>query len=104
MYKIKDLPVDERPRERLLNVGVNNLSDKELISIIHRIKLVLDYNKHYSIDAFMNDINVLIIRNPSLTRKIKRMVQDNYILKLSNNGGKTPNLQPVPIPQRLYVV
>ena len=34
LYKIKDLPANERPRERLLNVGVNNLSDKELISII----------------------------------------------------------------------
>ena len=34
MYKIKDLPIDERPRERLLNVGVNNLSDKEILSVI----------------------------------------------------------------------
>ena len=34
MYKIKDLPINERPRERLLNVGVNNLSDKEILSII----------------------------------------------------------------------
>ena len=34
MYKIKDLPVEERPRERLKEVGVSNLTDKEIISII----------------------------------------------------------------------
>lgn len=34
MYKIKDLPIEERPRERLKSVGVNNLTDKEIISII----------------------------------------------------------------------
>ena len=27
-YRIKDLPTSERPRERLKEVGVNNLSDK----------------------------------------------------------------------------
>ena len=34
MYKIKDLPVEGRPRERLKEVGVSNLTDKEIISII----------------------------------------------------------------------
>lgn len=34
MYKIKELPITERPRERLKSVGVNNLTDKEIISII----------------------------------------------------------------------
>ena len=33
-YKIKDLPIEERPRERLKRVGVENLSNKELLSII----------------------------------------------------------------------
>ena len=28
-YKIKELPLEERPRERLKQVGVKNLSDKE---------------------------------------------------------------------------
>ena len=57
MYKIKDLPIEERPRERLLNVGVNNLSDKELISIILKTgtigknveELALDILKKYSL-------------------------------------------------------
>lgn len=33
-YKIKELPISERPRERLLEVGKENITDKELISII----------------------------------------------------------------------
>ena len=32
--KLKEMPVLERPRERLINVGVENLSDEELLSII----------------------------------------------------------------------
>lgn len=31
---IKDIPVEERPRERFINYGVSNLSNEELISII----------------------------------------------------------------------
>ena len=33
-YLIKELPISERPRERLKKVGANNLSDKELLAII----------------------------------------------------------------------
>lgn len=33
-YKIKEIPIDERPRERLINYGASNITDKELISII----------------------------------------------------------------------
>lgn len=32
--KIKDLPINDRPRERLINKGVQNLSDEELLSIV----------------------------------------------------------------------
>lgn len=31
---IKNIPIDERPRERLINNGVSNLSNEELLSII----------------------------------------------------------------------
>ena len=34
MYKIKDIPLDDRPRERLINSGVSNLSNEELLAII----------------------------------------------------------------------
>lgn len=33
-YRIRDIPTFERPRERLKSVGVNNLTDKELLAII----------------------------------------------------------------------
>ena len=32
--KIKELPINERPRERLINKGVTSLSDEELLSIV----------------------------------------------------------------------
>ena len=32
--RIKDLPESERPRERMIKVGINNLSNEELLSII----------------------------------------------------------------------
>lgn len=35
-YLIKELPLEERPRERFKNYGVESLSDEELISIILR--------------------------------------------------------------------
>ena len=35
-YKIKDLPFDERPREKLKNKGAETLSNEELIAIVLR--------------------------------------------------------------------
>lgn len=34
--KIKDIPKEERPREKLLNFGVESLSDKELLALLLR--------------------------------------------------------------------
>lgn len=34
MVRIKDLPISERPRERMLSSGINNLSNEELLAII----------------------------------------------------------------------
>ena len=42
ILKIKDIPKNERPRERLLKYGVENLSNEELLSII--IKTIYMYN------------------------------------------------------------
>ena len=61
-YKIKDLPTSERPRERLKEVGVSNLSDKELLSIILKtgtkdknVELVaLDILNNYKLDDLKN--------------------------------------------------
>ena len=35
-YTIKDLPLDERPREKLQKYGVGSLSNAELIAVIIR--------------------------------------------------------------------
>ena len=68
MYRIKELPLEERPRERLKSVGVNNLADKEIISIILKTgtkdknvnELSLDLLKKYSLlefkDLSLNDL------------------------------------------------
>ena len=36
MVKIKDIPTLDRPRERLINYGVENLSNEELLAIIFK--------------------------------------------------------------------
>ena len=46
MYCIKEIPKEERPRERLLKYGVENLSNEELLSII-----IKTGTKDYSVKA-----------------------------------------------------
>ena len=67
--------------------------DKELLMILYEIKISIDYIHSYSVQNFMDDVNRYIIRNFNLTRKIRHFVDDNYMMKLSSNNNKTPNLQ-----------
>lgn len=67
--------------------------DKELLMIMYKIKISMDYFHSYSKESFMDDVNRYIIRNFNLTRKIRRFVDDNYLMSLSSNNNKTPNLQ-----------
>ena len=61
-YKVKDIPKDERPRERFLNVGVNNLSNQELLAIILKTgtknnnvkEVALDLLNSYSLEDLKN--------------------------------------------------
>ena len=63
-YRIKEIPIKERPRERLKEVGPENLSDKELLSIILKTgtkeknvtELSLELLKKYPLESF-NDIS-----------------------------------------------
>ena len=57
-YKIKDIPLSERPRERLKEVGVENLTNKELISILLKTGLK---NKN------VNDLSIELLKKYSLT-------------------------------------
>lgn len=66
--KIKDIPITERPRERLKEVGVTNLTNKELLSIILKTgtksknvsDLALELLKEYELlefkDLSLNDL------------------------------------------------
>ena len=67
--------------------------DRELLVIMYRIKLMIDYQAAYSVDNFIDDVNRYIIRNSNLGRKIEHFVSDNYMIKLSSNNNRTPNLQ-----------
>lgn len=67
-------------------------SDKELLSIYFRIKYLIDYEKAYSKEAFMYDIDKYIISN-NLLYKVRRMNNDNYKLKLVYKYSKNPVLQ-----------
>ena len=61
-YRIKDLPISERPRERLKEIGVSNLSDKELLAIILKTGtrdknvnlLAIDVLNKYDLCSFKN--------------------------------------------------
>lgn len=61
-YKMKDLPINERPRERLREVGISNLSDRELLAIIlktgtkdRNVNLIaLDILNKYKLRDFKN--------------------------------------------------
>ena len=60
--KLKELPITELPRERLLNVGESNLTNEELISIILRTGTKNNSVKEVSMNILskINNINELI--------------------------------------------
>ena len=68
--KLKELPITELPRERLINVGENNLTNEELLSIILRTG-TKDYNVKEvstnilkSVDS-INDLNNISLKELS---------------------------------------
>ena len=70
MYKIKDLPINERPRERLLNVGVNNLSDKEILSIILKTGTKGKNVEELAIEL-LNNYSLLDLKNITINDLLK---------------------------------
>ena len=70
MYKIKDLPISERPRERLKEVGVNNLTDKEIISIILKTG-TKDKNVNELSIELLNKYSLIEFKDLSLNDLIK---------------------------------
>ena len=61
-YKIKDIPIGERPRERVKQNGISNITNKELIAIIlktgtrnlNATDLALNILVEYPIEEFKN--------------------------------------------------
>ena len=59
-YRMKEIPKEERPRERLKKVGVENLTNKELLSILLKTgyqnqnvnDIALELLKNYSLKEF----------------------------------------------------
>lgn len=65
VYAIKDLPADERPRERLIKYGASSLSEAELLAIILRVgtiqENVVDLSKHILREHSLRDLCQLSI-------------------------------------------
>lgn len=65
MYRIKEIPKDERPRERLKEVGVEQLTNVEILSIILKTgtknknvkDLAIDILNHYDLNK-LKDISI----------------------------------------------
>lgn len=70
MYKIKEIPIYERPRERLKEVGVENLSNKELISIILKTGTKEKNVSDLALDI-LNKYNLNDLKNISINNLIK---------------------------------
>ena len=107
--KIKDIPIDERPRERLLKYGVSSLSNDELISIIlksgtykYSVKSVsllllrelgefsnlknISYNKLISIDGIGSVKAIELLACVEIGRRIFSLVDKSGVVL--NNSKK----------------
>lgn len=68
--RIKDIPQNERPRERLIHNGVNNLSNEELLSIIIK-------NGTYNMSS--KDISINILSKLSKIQDLRYITYDDLI-------------------------
>ena len=68
--KIKDIPLNERPRERLIKYGVSNLSNEELLSIILKTGCK-DYNVKELSNIILKELGgINNLRNISINKLI----------------------------------
>lgn len=68
---IKDISKEERPRERLLKYGVNNLSNEELLSIILRCGTKNKSVKELSIDILREFNGITNLKDATINKLIK---------------------------------
>ncbi len=69
-YKIKDIPKEERPRERLLTYGVESLSDSELLAILL---------KTGTKDSSVKDLAIEILNSVHTIHDLKEITIPNLI-------------------------
>ena len=69
-YKIKDLPLDERPREKLKEKGAENLSNEELLAILLRT------GTH---EESVKDLSIRLIKQLKSFRKLNTITYKDLI-------------------------
>ena len=71
MVKIKDLPILERPRERLVNHGINTLSNEELTAIILKTGTKTESSKVLASNILKQVKNINDLNNITLPELLK---------------------------------
>lgn len=73
MYRVKELPKSERPRERLLEMGASSLSNEELLSILLKTGTISKNVKEVSSDVLRTFHGIHSLKDASVEnlKKIK---------------------------------
>lgn len=93
-YKIKELPLEERPRERLKLVGVNNLTNKEILSIIL---------KSGTKDKNVNELSIEVLKKYSLLELKNVSIQDLMKIKGIGEVKALELLAAIELGKRIYL-
>lgn len=100
MYMIKEMPKEERPRERLIHYGVESLSNEELIAILLRTgeksRSVMDLSKQvlYHLSS-LDDLKRITIHELMLIKGIKEAKATTLIAAIEL-GKRIQSLKPTP--------
>ena len=93
-YKIKELPLEERPRERLKLVGVNNLTNKEILSILL---------KSGTKDKNVNELSIEVLKKYSLLELKNVSIQDLMKIKGIGEVKALELLAAIELGKRIYL-
>lgn len=93
-YRMKELPKVERPRERLKKVGVENLTDKEILSIIL---------KTGTKDKNVNDLSIELLKNYDLIDFPNKKINDFTKIKGIGEVKAIELLAAIELGKRIYL-
>lgn len=100
MFMIKEMPIEDRPRERLIHFGVEALSNEELIAILLRTGekslSVIDLSKEvlYHLSS-LHDLKSITIHELMLIKGIKEAKAATLIAAIEL-GKRVQSLKPTP--------